>query len=66
MTDPFESVGDSLIAPARQAFPIIPSDTNDFVQFTKPFMSAPGEPSCFAWLVQTPMSLLRTCRMDRS
>ena len=35
MTDPFESVGDSLIAPARKAFAVIPSDADELSEFTK-------------------------------
>lgn len=34
-TDPFESATDSLIAPARSAFPIIPDDAADLPIATK-------------------------------
>lgn len=33
--DPFDSVTDSLISPARNAFPILPSDTAELADATK-------------------------------
>lgn len=33
--DPFDSAGDSLIAPAKDAFAIVPSDNNDIAKGTK-------------------------------
>lgn len=35
MSDPFASTQDSIISPARQAFPIVADDANDLPVFTK-------------------------------
>lgn len=40
--DPFGSVSDSLIAPAREAFALTPNDTADFARATKAFYVGSG------------------------